>query len=306
MDVPEGRTAIAAWPQHSTADGRSMASDTHRYDPEGRDDRPLLMILGTQGWIPTPRRATTCLAYRDGATLLILDAGTGLGRFLRPPAASLLDGVDEVHLLLTHYHLDHTVGLSYLSGVFPQLRVTVHVPEAAVNGVEPPDGVPSLIRPPFFPDAWARQKRVSLSTVSTGENDVAGQRVVVRAQSHADVSVAYRVVDHFVLATDTVYDEATAAFATGAEVLVHEAWIDGKEEGEPGREDMVRHAYASHTSARQAARLAARAGVEELLLVHLNPLFDEDYYAEQGRSARAVFPHTTVPDDLHVRELARY
>lgn len=283
-----------------------MTSDTDRHGPEGRGDPPLLMVLGTQGWIPTPRRGTTCLAYRDGRTLLVLDAGTGLGHFLRPPAATLLDGVDEVHLLLTHYHLDHTVGLSYVSAAFPGRRVIVHVPEAAVNGIEPPDGVPSLIRPPFFPEAWARQKHVSLTTVCAGENDIAGLRVMVRAQSHADVSVAYRIVDHFVLATDTVYDEATAAFSAGAEVLIHEAWIDGKEEDEPGREDFVRRAYSSHTSARQAARLAARARVDELLLVHLNPLFAEDYYAEQGRSARAIFPRTTVPDDLHVRELARY
>lgn len=272
-------------------------------DPGGA---PLLMILGTQGWIPTPRRATTCVAYRDGDRLLVLDAGTGLSHFVRPPAAALLDGIDEVHVLLTHYHLDHTVGLSYLSGVFPGRRVTVYVPEMQVNGVDPRDGVPALIRPPFFPEAWASQKGVRLATVRVGDNEIAGVRVTARPQRHADTSVAYRVVDHFVLATDTVSDEGTAAFATGAEVLVHEAWIDGREEAEPGREDLVRKAYASHTSARQAATLAARARVDELLLVHLNPLFDEDYYAEQGRSANAVFPRSTVPADLHVRALSRY
>lgn len=267
---------------------------------------PTLMILGTQGWIPTPRRATTCLAYRDAGALLVFDAGTGIARFLQPPAADLLAGIDEVHILLTHYHLDHTVGLSYLSGIFPGRRVTVHVPEQMINGVAPDDGVPQLVRPPFFPQAWAAQKGVALTTVRAGENEVAGVRVIVKRQQHADISVAYRVVDHFVFATDTVHDEATAAFATGAELLVHEAWIDGREEDDPALQELAAKAYTSHTSARQAARLAAQARVDELLLVHLNPLFDEDYYAEQERSARTLFPRTTLPDDLHMRPLARF
>lgn len=283
-----------------------MAEGRRRQDTRGATPGPVLMILGTQGWIPTPRRATTCLAYREADTLLVFDAGTGLAHFLRPPAAALLDGIDEVQLLLTHYHLDHAIGLSYLSGVFPGRRVTVHVPEQAINGIPADAGVPELVRPPFFPQAWSEQEGVALATVRAGDNEVAGVRVSVKRQHHADTSVAYRVVDHFVFATDTVYDETTAAFATGAEILVHEAWIDGREEDDPGGQEFVAKAYASHTSARQAARLAARARVDELILVHLNPLFDESYYAGQRESARTLFRNTTLPDDLHVRDLARF
>jgi ribonuclease BN (tRNA processing enzyme) len=263
-----------------------------------------LMLLGTQGWIPTPRRATTCLAYRDEDALFVFDAGTGLARFLEQPASGLLEGVDEVHLLMTHYHLDHSVGLSYLSGIFPHHKVTVHVPAATVNGVEPSAGVPALIRRPFFPVDWAEQKNVSLETLREGDNLVAGVPVRLRAQTHADVSAGYRIADRFTFVTDTIADPATATFAAGAELLVHEAWIDGREESESGQEKLVRRTYGSHASARQAAALAAQAEVEELYLVHLNPAFDEDYYRQMERSARAVFPATLVPDDLHARTFA--
>jgi ribonuclease BN (tRNA processing enzyme) len=262
------------------------------------------MLLGTQGWIPTPRRATTCLAYRDGDALLVFDAGTGLARFLQPPASGLLAGIDEVHLLMTHYHLDHSVGLSYLSGLFPRHKVTVHVPAAAVNGVEPSAGVPALIRRPFFPVDWAEQKNVSLGTLQEGDNLVAGVPVRLRAQTHADVSAGYRIADHFAFITDTVADPATATFAAGAELLLHEAWIDGREESEPGQEKLVRRTYTSHASARQAAALAAQAGVAELYLIHLNPAFHDEYYRGMERSARAIFAATLVPDDLHVHEFA--
>ncbi len=268
-------------------------------------DVATLMLLGTQGWIPTPRRATTCVAYRSGPSLLVFDAGTGLARFLEQPAAALLDGVGEVHLLLTHYHLDHTVGLSYLSGVFPRRRVTVHVPDAAVNGVLPEAGVPALIRRPFFPDDWSEQENVALATLQAGDNLVGGVPVRLRAQEHAGVSAGYRVGNHFTFVTDTVADPATASFATGVELLLHEAWIDGREESEAGQEALVHKTHKTHTFARQAAALAARAGVGELYLIHLNPLRDEAYYREMERSAREIFPRTCVPQDLHVREFAR-
>ena len=43
-------------------------------------------------------------------------------------------------------------------------------------------------------------------------------------QKHSDVSVAYRVDDAFVVATDTVADPGTADFAAGVGLLLHEAW----------------------------------------------------------------------------------
>jgi ribonuclease BN (tRNA processing enzyme) len=267
-------------------------------------DAASLIVLGTQGWIPTPRRATTCLAYREGPSLLVFDAGTGLARFLEPPAADLLAGVREVHLLLTHYHLDHSAGLSYLSALFPSHVVTVHVPEATVNGVDPQAGVPALIRPPFFPVDWTAQDDVALATVEAGDNEIAGVPVRVRAQKHGDVSVGYRVRDRFAFVTDTVADPATAELAAGAQLLLHEAWIDGKEESEPEQEKLVAKTYSSHTSARQAAALAAQAGVDELLLIHLNPQYGERYYREMEASARTIFPGACLPNDLEVRRFA--
>lgn len=268
------------------------------------DGTPLLMVLGTQGWIPGPHRATTCLAYREGDALLVFDAGTGLARFLDEPARALLDGVATVHLFLTHYHLDHSCGLSYLSGIFPHRRVTIHVPDEAVNGVPPQSGAPTLIRPPFFPEALNDQADVDLVTLPAGRSVIAGLPVDMRPQHHSDISVAYRVGDRFVLATDTVADAGTAQFARGAEVLLHEAWIDGEEEDDPRQRAVVQRTYTSHSSARQAARLAADAAVRDLYLIHLNPLFDEAYYRHMERAARRIFPSASVPADLFEHRFA--
>jgi ribonuclease BN (tRNA processing enzyme) len=260
-----------------------------------------LTLLGTQGWIPTALRQTTSLALQYGQALLLFDAGTGLSRLLKPPLAAAVRDAGELHLFLTHYHLDHTCGLAYLTGITGGRRLTVHVPASSVNGVEPAAGVPALIRPPFHPVSWEDHADYRLDVLDEGEHEIAGLRVRLRAQCHADISVAYRVGDLFVLATDTVADPGTAAFAAGAQLLLHEAWIDGAEEDDPSQAQLVRRTYATHSSARQVTALADEAGVAELHLIHLNPLFDEEYYRRMEQSARARFAATCVPADLHVR-----
>jgi ribonuclease BN (tRNA processing enzyme) len=262
-----------------------------------------LTLLGTQGWVPTPERETTCFAVDEGPLLFIFDAGTGLSRLLRPPASRLLGAAHEIHLFLTHYHLDHVCGLAYLPAIFSGRTLMVHVPDAALNGVDPQRGVPELIRKPYNPRAWHEQPGFVLQTLHEGDNEVAGHEVRLRAQCHPDTTVSYRLDDHLVLATDTVADPQTASFARGAELLLHEAWIDGVEEGDPRAEDLVRTTYLAHSSARQAAALAAQANVGELILMHLNPTRDEDYYAQMQASSREIFPATSVYPDLYERAL---
>jgi len=262
-----------------------------------------LTLLGTQGWMPTARRETTCLAAYDDDVLFIFDAGTGLSRLLTPPAADLLAGRRELHLFLTHYHLDHVCGLAYLPGIVGDRPLLVHVPEAGLNGVEPERGAPDLMRKPFNPRGWHDYANFHLVTMREGDNEVAGHRLRLRAQCHPDTTVAYRLDDRLVLATDTVADDQTAVFARGAGLLLHEAWIDGIEEGDPERRAEAEGAYQAHSSARQVARIAAAADVGRLVLMHLNPLHDEAYYRQMERAARETFAETHVYPDLQELEL---
>ncbi len=261
-----------------------------------------LWVLGTQGWVPTARRATTCFAIEDGPRLLIFDAGTGIGRLVAPPYKSLLERCTEVHLFLTHYHLDHTCGLAYLPALFPERGLTIHAPAKELSGFDPRAALAELIRPPYNPRPFADISGVTIDEVLPGEQEIAGHRIRVRVQQHTQATLGYRLDDALVLATDTVIDPETAVFAQGAGLLLHEAWYSKKDgHGVPAS---LAAGFAAHSEATAAADLAAQAEVGRLLFMHLNPLFDEAYYAMMAAHAAEVFPATAVPADGDVVELA--
>jgi ribonuclease BN (tRNA processing enzyme) len=254
-------------------------------------------LLGTLGWMPRGSRETTCFAVRTGDSLLVFDAGTGFARLLEPEHARLLDGAGEVQLFLSHYHLDHTCGLAYLSGVLAGRDVVLRPPGEELTGVDPYAAVAELVRRPYNPVDLPDMKNVRVEPTRVGDNDAAGHVLHVRSQQHSDTSVSFRLDDELVIATDTKVDQAAATFAQGARLWLHEAWYWS---GDPGLAEVpaqLRPGYAAHSEATGVAALAADAGVGRLVLVHLNPLAGEASYLPMRDAARTVFSQTDVVED---------
>jgi ribonuclease BN (tRNA processing enzyme) len=256
-----------------------------------------LTLLGTMGWMPSDRRETTCFACRDGDVLFLFDAGTGLRRLLAPAHAALLDGAREIHLFLTHFHLDHVCGLAYVPGVLPGRQVTIHAPGATVTGVDPEAAVAGLLHRPYNPRNFDELTDLRVKPLAAGDNAIAGHSVRVRPQRHSDISVAYRFDDDLVLATDTVADPGTAEFSAGVGLLLHEAWYSAEVPGSLAASARLPKGYAAHSEATAVARIAEAACVGRLVLVHLNPLRDEECYVAMAKAAGAVFPRTEVRAD---------
>jgi ribonuclease BN (tRNA processing enzyme) len=242
-------------------------------------------LLGSGGWLPTDRRETACVALRDGSDLLLLDAGTGLRRLATEPA--LLEGVERLHVALTHFHLDHTYGLFALPA-FRQLRAReVWAPGRLVAGVSGEQLVHRLLDPPFLA-ADSGDVTGGLAT-AVHELDATAEigpfRVETRVQPlHNGPTLALRVNGELVYCTDTAYDTENGAFARGARVLLHEAFHAADETDD-----------RQHSAAGEAGRIAAVAGVERLVVVHVSPLgVDEDKLAA---CAQARFEASEVGRD---------
>jgi ribonuclease Z len=91
-----------------------------------------------------------------------------------------------------------------------------------------------------------------------------------------------------VITGDTRPCDGVRHAAKGADLLVHEATFS--------HQDHERAAETGHTTALQAAKIAAEAGVKRLVLTHISPRYTRDA-PELVAEARAVFPETTVARD---------
>ena len=103
----------------------------------------------------------------------------------------------------------------------------------------------------------------------------------------AEVSYAY--------CSDTKYYEPIVDFIQGVDALYHEAtFIDAHED---------RAVKTKHSTAKQAAKIAKQANVNQLLLGHLSARYENgDRHQEE---ARTVFPKSRFVEDGEVIRLAR-
>jgi ribonuclease BN (tRNA processing enzyme) len=242
-----------------------------------------LLLLGSAGWIPTGERETCCALLREGPEAIAIDAGTGLRRLVTDHA--LLDGVERLTILLTHFHLDHTAGLSFVPALRERVRCEVVGPGAAVYGTPTRAILDRLLGSPLFPSSpdrmFAAVRELEPGGLRLGDTPITWRR----QDLHTDPTVAYRIGDAFAYCTDTAEDAATARFAAGTAVLLHEAVFGGD------RTDST-----SHAAAGEAARIARDAGVDRLVLIHRTVEAATD--DELVSAARKHFPASELGVDL--------
>ncbi len=90
-----------------------------------------LHCLGTAGYHPNEMRQTSC--YFIPQKRIVLDAGSGFFR-----VGPLLEG-DTLHILLSHAHLDHVFGLTFVYDLFavtPLRHVHVYAQQVKIDAIQ--------------------------------------------------------------------------------------------------------------------------------------------------------------------------
>jgi ribonuclease BN (tRNA processing enzyme) len=226
----------------------------------------------------TPTRATSSLLVIRDHDPVLFDAGTGVSALCRDP--DLIGDATRLAVVLSHFHLDHIAGLTYLPALADRVEVTIWAPGRLLGG-DSTEILRSVVGAPFL--SVSLTDFASIKELSSGSNQVSSHAIEVRVQPfHPGRSVAFRVGDELAYCTDTAPDPDSAAFVRGVSTLVHEAWTP-----EVPTED--------HSSAASAAKTAADADVDRLVFSHIHPLHD-DPVALLG-AARPHFANTEVGYD---------
>jgi ribonuclease Z len=293
-----------------------------------------VVFLGTGGSVPTARRNTACLLARIGGERLMFDCGEGSQRQMQRSTG--LVQVGEIYL--SHFHADHYLGVpgllktyglndraaalrifgppglidlfTALRRIFGKLPYEVELVELDPGEAVRHDGYEvrcfavehrmraygyALVedeRPGHLdPDAAARLGVPSgpdLGRLQRGE-EVEGAAGIV---TPADVMGPARAGRKVVISGDSGPCEMTTIAAHRAEMLVHD--------GSFAVEETARAAETGHSTARQAAELAAEAEVKLLALVHVSSRYDVRSVLDEAREA---FPGAIAPRDFDVVQI---
>ncbi len=239
-----------------------------------------LILLGTTGYHPNDRRETACFMIPELG--IILDAGTAMYRVRQWIATTELD------IFLSHAHLDHVVGLTYLLDVLddkPVDRVTIHGAEDKLRAVKE-----HIFAEAIFPVMPSFEFRPLSGAVELP----GGGRLNHFPLEHPGGTLGFRLdwPDHslaYVTDTTASIEADYVEPIRGVDLLLHECYLPDSK-----REWAAKTGH-SHTTA--VAEVARHAGVGRLILVHLDPQSTE-LDPVNVSAARAVFPATTVGTDL--------
>jgi phosphoribosyl 1,2-cyclic phosphodiesterase len=235
---------------------------------------------------------TSCVEVRlKSGHALVLDAGTGM----RPLGVAMQQDVPvDLHILLTHLHLDHLQGLGFFRPLFtPGLDIRIWGPTSPVQQLE--ERIARYLSPPLFP-VHLDDVPSNLSFHDAPETSVTIGSATVRAGkvTHQGPTVGYRIEEdgHSLVylpdhepAIGNDLSSISADWMSGydiarhADVLLHDAQYREHEYGA--------HVGWGHSSISDTVEFATKAGVERLLLFHHDPYHNDEELEQLLGEARA-------------------
>jgi ribonuclease Z len=244
---------------------------------------PTLHFLGTGSAVTDPHRTTTMLAVEASGSVLVIDCGGDVVQRMLG-AGLLLEEVSAV--IVTHEHPDHVAGFPLM---VQKLWLSGRTAPLPVYGISQALDQARRCIDAFDTSGWEGLPPIEWNRVAhTADAPVMATspwHITATPSLHGVPSIALRI-EHgpsgavFAYSSDTAPSEEIARFAKGAQVLVHEAT----------------GALPGHSSANDAARIAAEAGAGRLYLVHLP--HESELNASHLATARGIFSHTFKANEL--------
>ncbi|MFH1055226.1 MAG: ribonuclease Z [Candidatus Altiarchaeota archaeon] len=291
-----------------------------------------ITFLGTSGCIPTDKRGLSAVHLDYLGEPMLLDCGEGTQRQMRLAGLNFMS-LDNIYI--THLHADHFIGLVGMIQSMDFLErerpLTVHGPAGMEDAMDklltagtfrldymsvkvnevgggtvhkgerytvtaaPTDHTRNSLAYCFTEDShrkFNKKKALDLgvpegrlfSSLQDGQTvEVKGRRIT--PDQVLDDPIPGRKI---VYTGDTKPCESVVELAEGADVLIHDSMFS--------HEDLENTKDAAHSTTKQAAEVALKAGVKKLYLTHISQRYTEPKKLEA--EAREIFPESYIAEDF--------
>ncbi len=242
-------------------------------------------FLGTNGWYDTKTGNTVCVFIETENKYVIFDAGNGFYKIDR-----YIKGDKPIHLFLSHYHLDHVIGLHALNKFNFKQGIDIYGPAGLKTLFK------RVINAPYSMPISRLNTRIRLHEIN--KDSSLPSQIEYKVLRHSSLCYGYRAIsDGKIVAycTDTGICRNLSFLAGKADLFITECSLS------PGQ---LNYKWP-HLNPEQAARVARKSKCRKLVLLH----FDASIYLsisereDAAAVARKIFRNTLAASDGLVIDL---
>jgi ribonuclease BN (tRNA processing enzyme) len=239
-----------------------------------------IFFLGTNGWFSTETGNTSCVLIDSDKYYIVFDAGDGINKL-----DNYITSDKPIFLFLSHFHLDHVLGFHIINKFNFKQGINVYGQKGTKKILN------YLVQHPFTLPLKELPTKVIVHELTEGQHNVPFP-VTCKYLLHSDPCFGYRVNlegKTIVYCTDTAVCDNSLELSNNADILIHEC---ASRSG---------HSTAKwpHTNPKEAAELALKANIKQLVLFH----FDAEIYRsiedrmQAETEARKIFQNTKAAFD---------
>jgi len=235
-------------------------------------------FLGTNGWYDTKTGNTTCVFVETKNEYIIFDAGNGFYKIDK-----YIKNKKPIYLFLSHYHLDHIIGLHTLAKFVFKQGMDIYGPPGLKKLFQ------GVINVPYTIPIAHLKMRIGLHEI-TGPSLPAG--IIYKPLKHSVPCYGYRLYSEgktIAFCTDTGVCGNLLHLAKDADLLISECSLKKGQKNDAW----------PHLNPESASRVAKEAKAKKLALVHFDAglYLDSNDRMQAGKESRKIFRNTLIGRD---------
>ena len=280
-------------------------TDARSLNRQNKEDSLFVTFWGVRGTLPTPGWQTSkyggntsCVEInyykRQALQTIILDAGSGI---VRCGENALKRGDSIFHIVLTHMHYDHIIGLTKFTPFFKR-NCKIHLYGHAKQTESFENAIKNIFRDPYFPVVFknlpAAPNIVFHDLGKAQKCEINGLNFETLPLNHPQEATAYKIFSplgekNMVYATDhehgTEKDKALKAFVKNTNLLIFDSTYS--------EFDFSRYKGWGHSTASFGAKISKDSNVGSYAIFHHDPDSSDKILEEKILpEAQGIFPRS--------------